>query len=319
MSTAGGYLPPEGLVVELVTPLTPDGSLDETSFYRLLERVRPAADGLVLAGPAAGEGLAQSVPGKLALLRAALQFGLAPLPLFLSITGPTSEDTRQCARGVWEVLVRFPYDGPVFLADLPLWHHSNRGLPQFYRALLQEVPLPLVLLNLPAVVGRRAPLWKHRNLRTQVVKKLAGLPAVVGLIYDGSLRRFLNYHLASLARPLFAFYEADEVRFLTRPGAWGVVSAGAQLLPEVWRRVSRACLHPEEIGESVSRRQQLWEDSARLVHLARLYRAAPAALLKSALKDQGVLASDAVLPDTHQVSLSQKQGLLDFSRLAGGL
>jgi len=39
------------------------------------------------------------------------------------------------------------YAGQVFLADLPLWYHSNRGLPQFYQGLLEETGLPLHLLT----------------------------------------------------------------------------------------------------------------------------------------------------------------------------
>ncbi len=40
-------------------------------------------------------------------------------------------------------------------------------------------------MNLPEMMQRQALLFKHRNLRTQVVKKLAALPAIVGMIYQG--------------------------------------------------------------------------------------------------------------------------------------
>ena len=61
------------------------------------------------------------------------------------------------------------------------------------------------------------------------------------------MRRFRNYHGAAARRPEFAFYEADEVNFLARPGTWGVVSPGAQLFPGFWSLVTRVCLHPEEV------------------------------------------------------------------------
>jgi dihydrodipicolinate synthase/N-acetylneuraminate lyase len=126
------------------------------------------------------------------------------------------------------------------------------------------------------------------------------------------MRRFLNYHLAAVSRPAFAFYEADEHRFLTRPGSWGVVSSGAQVYPEIWQRVTRACLHPEEVGDDLSARHQLWEESTRLLNLASLYRSAPAPLLKAALASQGILASDATAPGTPPAPPPQKQKLLDF-------
>jgi dihydrodipicolinate synthase/N-acetylneuraminate lyase len=305
--------PPEGLIIEPVTPLTPAGDLDAKSLSRLLERVTAVADGILVGGPEAGEGLALPPEVRLELLAQSLSHVNGRLPVYFAITGSTPEETRELALAVPQVMKRQDYQGLVFLADLPLWYHSNRGLPQFYKGLLQEVGLPLILLNMPEVMHQRAFLFKHRNIRTQVVKKLASLPTIVGLIYQGEMRRFLNYHLAAVARPAFAFYEADESRFLTRPGAWGVVSPGAQLYPEAWQLVTRACLHPEDVGEDLTARHHLWEESTRLVNLAALYRPAPAPLLKAALAAQGILTSDATAPGTPPAPPPQKQKLLDFS------
>jgi dihydrodipicolinate synthase/N-acetylneuraminate lyase len=305
--------PPEGLIIAPVTPLTPAGDLDTTSLARLLERVSAVADGLLVGGPEAGEGLSLAPEVRLELLAQSLSHVKGRLPVFFGITGSTPEETRELALAVPQVMTHQDYKGQVFLADLPLWYHSNRGLPQFYKGLLPEAGLPLILLNLPEMMRQRSFLFKHRNIRTQVLKKLASLPVIVGLIYQGEMRRFLNYHLAAVARPAFAFYEADEGRFLTRPGAWGVVSAGAQLYPEAWQSVTRACLNPEEVGEDLTARHHLWEESTRLVNLAGLYRPAPAPLLKVALAAQGILASDATAPGTPPAPPPQKQRLLDFS------
>jgi len=312
LDQSGFPSPPEGLVIELVTPLTTAGELDEPSLARLLDRVTAAADGLLLGGPETGEGLALPRQVRLNLTASVLAALRGRLPIFVGVTGSTPEETRNTALAVRRLLNRQGSAGQVFLADLPLWYHSNRGLPQFYQKLLAEVKLPLVLLNLPEVVNQRAYLFKHRNLRTQVVKKLAGLPMIPAMIYQGEMRRFLNYHLASVSRPTFVFYEADEHRFLTRPGAWGVVSCGAQLDPEAWRRVSRACLHPEEVSENPAVRRSLWEESSRLTHLAGLYRPAPAPLIKAALAARGVLASETTAPGTRPAPPPQKQRLLDF-------
>ena len=307
-----GLSPPEGLIIETVTPLTPAGDLDAESLARLLERVLPVADGLLVGGPEAGEGLALTPEIRLDLLTRTLSRVGGSLPVFFGITGATPAETRELALAARQAVGRLGYQGQVFLADCPLWYHSNRGLPQFYRGWLKEANLPLLLLNLPEMLQRQALLFKHRNLRTQVVKKLAALPAIVGMIYQGEMRRFLNYHLAAVARPQFAFYEADEVRFLTRPGAWGVVSPGAQLYPEAWRQVARACLHPEEVADDLTR-HNLWGESTRLSNLAGLYRPAPAPLLKTALAMQGILTYDATAPGTAPAPPPQKQKFLNLS------
>ena len=304
--------PPEGLIIELVTPLTASGELDAEGLGRLVEQVAPQADGLLAGGPAVGEGLELPQEVRRELLGHLLEILGGRLPLFFGITGPTGDATRESARAVKAEILRRKYPGPIFLVDLPLWYHSNRGLPQFYQNLLAEADLPLILLNLPEVVQRRAPAFKHLNLRTSVVKKLAALPGIMGLIYQGDMGRFLNYHHAAINRPTFAFYEGDESRFLTRPGAWGVISPGALLLPDTWRRVSRACLHPEELGDSPERRQEIWGDSTRLLRLAELYRRGPAPWLKAALAAQGILQAATTLSPSPSPSPLPGQKVLEF-------
>ena len=121
---------------------------------------------------------------------------------------------------------------------------------------------------------------------------------MAGLIHQGELRRFLNYHYAGAVQAKLAFYEADEESFLSRPGAWGVLSPGAQLFPAFWRLVTRVCLHPEEVAQDPELRLEAWNLGQRLAKLARTYRPAPAAMLKAALTAQGILDHATVAPGT---------------------
>lgn len=291
-------VPPKGLIVDLVTPLHPDLSLDEASLGRLVDRVISQADAILAGSPDVGEALELPGATRRRLLAALVAAVGGRAPLFLGITGHSQEETRDLALAVHEDCRRLSPGAPVFLVDLPLWYHSNRGLPRSWRRLLEEVPLPLVLLNLPRLISRRAPVFKHRNIRTHVFKKLATIPGVAGLIHQGEMRRFLNYHYAAAVRAEFAFYEADEENFLSRPGAWGVLSPGAQLFPAFWRLVTRVCLHPEEVAQDPELRLEAWNLGQRLQKLARTYRSAPAALLKAALAAQGILDNTTVAPGT---------------------
>jgi dihydrodipicolinate synthase/N-acetylneuraminate lyase len=153
-------------------------------------------------------------------------------------------------------------------------------------------------------------MLKRLNIRTHVFKKLAALPGVVGLIHRGEMRRFLNYHLAAARRPEFAFYEADEENFLSRPGAWGVVSPGAQLFPAFWSLVTRVCLHPEEAAQDPALQVETWNLGQRLQRISRTYRSGPAALLKSALAAQGILATATVAPGTIPASGEKREELM---------
>ncbi len=315
LGTLNSPTSPEGLIIDLVTPLAEDGSVDAPSLERLAARVLPAADGLLAGSPLAGEALDLPLSTRQELLTQLLPLVHGRVPIFFGITGATPEETRQLAAWVQEESQRQHYGGPLFLADAPLWYHSNRGLPQACQALLGEIPLPLILLNLPRVVRRREVMFKHLNLRTQVFKKLAALPGVQGLIYQGEMRRFLHYHHAAGARPGFAFYETDEARFLTRPGAWGVVSGGAQLLPRVWQEVTRACLHPEEAADDPPRSFALWDLGNRLQQVSHFYQNHPASLWKQALAAQGVLSSPAAAPGAATVTPDTGKKILEL--LAG--
>ncbi len=310
--------PPEGLIVDLVTPLTAAGDLDEESLKRLVSRVAPLAGGLLAGGPLAGEGLVLPLPLRRQLLHRVLSILPGRPPLLFGITGANADDTRQMALAVREEIHRLRYPGQVFLADLPLWYHSNRGLPRFYQGWPEEVDLPLVLLNLPEVVQRRGPVLKHKNIRTHVFKKLAVLPGIVGLIFRGDMRRFLHYHQAAAGRPGLAFYEGSEANFLSRPGTWGVVSSGAQLFPESWREVARFCLHPEELPDDPEVRRQVWNKTAFLLDLAHLCQDAPAPLLKEALAAKGTLKTSATAQGTPPASPRPLQKLLKTSPWSSG-
>ena len=304
--------PPEGLIIDLVTPLAGDGALDASGLERLVVRVLSGADGLLAGSPLAGEALDLPLATRRELFARLLPLVAGRVPIFFGITGATLEETRDLAAWVGEETRRQGYGGPLFLADAPLWHHSNRGLPQTCQALLAATPLPLILLNLPQVVRRRGVRFKHLNLRTQVFKKLAALPEVSGLIYQGEMRRFLHYHHAAAARPGFAFYETDEARFLTRPGAWGVVSGGAQLLPRAWQQVTRACLHPEEMADDPSRRFALWDLGNRLQQVSHFCRRHPVPLWKKVLAARGVISSPATTFGPVSGALEGAEKLLDL-------
>ena len=143
-------VPPKGLIVDLVTPLHPDLSLDEAGLGRLVDRVISQADAILAGSPDVGEALELPGATRRRLLAALVAAVAGRVPLFLGITGHSQEETRELALAVHEDCRRLSPGAPVFLADLPLWYHSNRGLPQSCRRLLEEVDRPLVLLNLPA-------------------------------------------------------------------------------------------------------------------------------------------------------------------------
>ena len=85
---------PQGLIVDLVTPLHPDLSLDEAGLGRLVDRVIPQADGILAGSPGVGEALELPAATRRRLLAAALTAVGGRAPLFLGITGHSLAETR---------------------------------------------------------------------------------------------------------------------------------------------------------------------------------------------------------------------------------
>ena len=289
---------PEGLLIELVTPLTPTGNLDQGSLARLIDRVGASAAAVVAGSPGVGEALELPSSVRLELFIALIQNLPPKLPLFFGITGATPEETQDFALQLEDEARKQPSARPLYWVDLPLWWHSNRGLPQAYKELSRSLSHPLVIMNHPHLIRGKAKPFKHVNLRTAIFKKMSALPGLAAMIYRGEIRRFLHYYAARASRPDFMLYEADERRFLSRPGARGLVSAGAQLFPVIWQTVIKSCLFPEEINVSGRQLNQIWEWSNLLLRLYELYQLYPAPLLKLGLHHQGILDSPAVWPAT---------------------
>jgi dihydrodipicolinate synthase/N-acetylneuraminate lyase len=302
---------PEGLLIELVTPLTPGGSLDRGSLAKLLERVAGAASGIVAGSPGLGEALELPVAVRQELFTELLEKVPPHLPLFFGITGSTPEETESFGSALEERLKGQTDSRQIYWLDLPLWWHSNRGLPKAYQHLNDKLSQPLVLMNHPHLIRGKARPLKHVNLRTAVLKKMAEVRGLVALIYRGEIRRFLHYYAALAARPDFRLYEGDERRFLTRPGARGLVSAGAQLFPEVWRQVVKACLFPEE-SAALGEQEKIWGASDLLLRLHDLYQLHPAALLKLGLHQQGILEFPAAWPATPSFPEHLGEQFLEF-------
>ncbi len=287
---------PRGLIVDLITPLKNDGAIDETGLERLIERVAPHAQAILLAGPrhGEGEGLGTDLRHEL-LMKAMAAMADRPISLFMWITGNTETETRENILALQKRLGNHrPKDG-LFWVDTPLAYHSNRGLPDFYRELETMVKYPLVLHNDPDCIHPSRP-FKRRNIRTAVLKELVRIEGIVGLIFSGSLERAHHYQKACRKRPHFRLYDGDETRFLGHPSMGGVTSVGANLAPGAWGKITRSSLQLHAHRENYpDRLQQIWESGDYLSNLVTLYHQTPVPIIKTILSDMGIIETTEIL------------------------
>ncbi|UCG14646.1 MAG: dihydrodipicolinate synthase family protein [Deltaproteobacteria bacterium] len=281
---------PRGLIGSLALVVDPQEREVFRGLDSLIARLQPAVAGLLLDPMFWCPDVDHCGPVTPPLLEHVIRLVPATFPLWVRITGTTAEQTIQNRRRLETICSRLNYSGPLAWVDTPLLYHSNRGLPEHYRTLLAETPFNLIADNNPQLIGKLKIKTKRKNIRTAVLKRIAEEPRLVGLLHRGDLRRVMNYQRAVRRRSDFFIYDASERSFLERPSASGIVSVGANLLPDEWRAITLASLNLDEGSQSQSARfRHLWETGLKVRTLEKYYKNAPARIIPAVLAAWGLI------------------------------
>jgi len=282
--------PPRGLIVNLVTPLDEAGRPDRQVLTWLIRRFRDKASALLIGSLSVGEALDLKIEDRLAILDQALKGAGDRLPFFFEITCLSEAEIYELLNKAEALLKKRKPSIDIYYFLTPLVYHGNRNLPDHIKSLRQWTDRPIVLSNNPALVRGLSSAFKHINIRTSVLKKISPNEQVVGLEYHGDLRRALNYQRALKLRSNFRFYDGDESNFLTQPSSSGLISCGANLLPDVWMNVVNSSLDIYTNRRTYSDRlSQIWQDGQMARRLYKLYKTNPSAVLKKSLELKGLI------------------------------
>lgn len=299
-------LPPKGLIVSLVTPLTSSGGVDKESLEALLESIIPRSDGILTGADTPGEWFLLENNRRHELIRLTLEIVAGRTDLFVGITGDNLEDTKENIKKIKKEIDRLDYQGRIFLFDCPLWYHGNRGLNDNYLELGKLTDLPFILYNNPALVkGRKGGLMRG-NIRTAILKELSLNDKIVGLEHAGDSSRGLNYLRAVRERRDFRVYDGSEASFLKCPGMNGVISLGANVFPEQWKDITNFSLNPYDARKKNSDYcKVIWNIGEMLMEFREAYTPNPAATIKYALKKQGKISDDAIAAGGEPISSTE--------------
>ncbi len=308
---------PRGLVADLITPFMPDLRIDGGGLARLLERVAPHVQAVFLASPETGEGMGLDPAQRAELLKKAI-IALSPraVPIFIWVTQETQEGTQHTLAALEKVLLdREKPISPVFWVDTPLYYHSNRGLPDHYRRLVNTSPTPFLLHNSPNLIKTVARPLKRHNIRTSILKELADLAGIAGMIFSGSLERAHHYRRACRGVSSFRIYDGYESHFLDHPSMSGTVAPGATLAPKAWAEITRSSLqlsadqkvYPDHL-------RQIWALGDYLRDLKDLYSPAPVPAIKRVLADIGVIETPLCNPPAEDATDISRKLIAQMSR-----
>lgn len=226
-----------GLIIDVITPLLPDGNLDLDTFSRHINNLSSAAEMLFIGGHRVGEGRMLGIEKRIELLKLALDSSTSDVTIFFYISSMTKESVLETISGINEHIVSLKDKKRLVLVDSPLLYHSNRNLPEFYNIICGLTDLPFVLLNDPELIKSLKIPFKRSNIRTKILKELLEQSAIKGIISYGPFERIRNYEKAVRFRPDFRVYDGDEMRFLEFPNKSGVVSVTANFKPYQWREI----------------------------------------------------------------------------------
>lgn len=209
----------QGSLVALVTPMTPDGAVDEAALAALVEwHIAEGTDGIVAVGTT-GESATLDEDEHCRVIRQVAEMVAGRIPVIAG-TGANSTSEAialtRCAKvgGADACLLVTPY------YNKP----TQEGLYLHHKAVAEAVDVPQILYNVP---GRTA-----CDMLPETVARLAEVPGIVGIKEaTGDLSRIAR--IRELCGADFAIYSGDDATGCEAMlmGGNGVISVTANVAP----------------------------------------------------------------------------------------
>ena len=209
-----------GSIVAIVTPFTDDGRIDEAGFARLIEfQIQNGTDGIVPCGTT-GESATLSHAEHEHVIKLTIEIVNRRVPV---IAGTGSNSTDEALR-LTASARKAGADGSLLIT--PYYNKPTQsGLYQHFKAIAEEVDIPIVLYNVPGRTGV--------NMLPPTVAKLSQISNIVGIKEaSGSVQQMSE--VIQQCGDKITLLSGDD--FLTLPalaiGGKGVISVVANIVPD---------------------------------------------------------------------------------------
>jgi 4-hydroxy-tetrahydrodipicolinate synthase len=219
-----------GTGTALVTPFRADGSLDEGTLRRLIQRqIDGGVDFLVPCGTT-GESPTLTHEEHVRVVEIAVGLARDKVPVLAGAGGYNTAEVIAMARELAELGA----DG--FLSVTPYYNKpTQEGLFQHYRAIAEAVPLPIILYSVQGRTGV--------NIEPATVKRLAQIENIMG-IKEASGNVSQMAAILNAVPEEFIVLSGDDA--ITLPvislGGRGVISVVSNEIPAEMSRLTRAAL-----------------------------------------------------------------------------
>ena len=221
----------QGIIPPMVTPLTGRDTLDVPGLERLVERLVAGGVSGIFALGTTGEAPSLSYRLRREVVEHTCRLVKSRIPVLVGITDTSLVESAHLAahaarHGADAVVTSAPFYFPA----------GQPELREFIEELLPELPLPLMLYNMPALTktsfSREVVAWALDQ------EKIVGLKDSSGdLVYFRKMR-----HLAETARPDWSFLVGPEelLAEVVLMGGHGGINGGANLHPTLYVELYQA-------------------------------------------------------------------------------
>ncbi len=199
----------------LITPFTPDGSLDvDGHAHNIATMAEQGAEAVLIAG-STGEGPYLD-PGERAVL---LKHAAQVAPGLVLLCGVFAESVRQAVRQIGEA-ADAGADGVLVVTPTTLVRGVAASVEAYYEDLADASPLPILLYSVPRVTG-----WE---LPTESVATLAHHPSIIGMKDSGGDPTRITALAGTIAGGFITYVGASRAILEShRAGVHGAITASA--------------------------------------------------------------------------------------------
>ncbi len=200
-----------GAIVAIVTPFK-DGKVDEEALRRLIdEQIANGTDGISPCGTT-GESTTLSHEEHDRVIEVTVEAVNKRVPVIAGTGSNSTAEAVRLTKHAWKA------GADAALMVCPYYNRpTQEGLYRHYRAIAEEVPIPIVIYNIPGRTGT--------NLQTETLARLAEIPNIVGVKEaSGSLKQMSD--VVRLCGPDFSVLSGDDIFTLALMaiGGAGVIS-----------------------------------------------------------------------------------------------
>lgn len=286
-----------GSMVALVTPMTPDGALDEQALATLVEfHVNEGTDAIVAVGTT-GESATMDFEEHCYVVRRVVEMAAGRIPV---IAGTGSNATRE-AIALTRCAMEAGADACLLVAPY-YTKPTQEGLYQHYKAVAEAVPIAQILYNVPGRTGV--------DILPETVARLAGISNIVGIKEaTGDMQRARE--LLELCGDKMDLYSGDDptaMEFILLGGK-GDISVTANVAPRAMHEMCAAARRGDRAAAEAV------DQGLRGLHRGLFVESNPIPV-KWALHEMGLIAQGIRLPLT-PLSETLREPLRDTLRAAG--